>query len=279
MNTLIVEAGSSKTDSVLLIDGQPEPTVKSRGINPVTDKHYDAAIRELCHHYSDKEHIDRIRYYGSGCINETVNYRIKKGFADFFHRSIDIEVRDDLIAVAHGLCGSNPGIVVIMGTGSNTGYYNGQVITDGYRSCGYLIGDEGSGFRLGQQLIKLYARGLLPKEDQHNIQDQVAVSPELVVSNIYESENPRTSIASWASLLKDCSTAVRQSICYHVFGELIRDVLTPLYLKHQVPIYISGSIAHYFQEELLSVIKSSDIIVPSIATSPLEGLIIYHSHE
>jgi len=278
MRTLIIEAGSSKTDSILM-DGKDivHQIHKSPGINPITDLHYEAAIDESITPYLSYLPIDDIRYYGAGCIDNITNNKIADSLKNILGSNIITEVQDDLLAVARGLCQRSPGIVVILGTGSNTGYFDGSSITDGYKSCGYLLGDEGSGYRLGQELIKRYARGLLDMDSQQMIASKTGVSAEEVIRYIYESENPRTLVASYAAYLKSCHRQTNEDICLGVFEPLANQILKPLYSKYRVPIHLSGSIAFHFKDELLETLKRSDILVTSIVDSPLEGLISYHS--
>jgi len=278
MKTLIIEAGSSKTDSILM-DGQNVvyQIQKSRGINPITDPLYEAAIRESVSPYQNYLPIDEVRYYGAGCIDDITNNKIASALKNILDSKIFIDVQDDLIAVARGLCQHSPGIVVILGTGSNSGYYDGTSIKDGYKSCGYLIGDEGSGYRLGQELIKRYARGLLDTQSHDVLMRKTGVDSADIIRHIYESENPRTHIASYAAYLKSCNADTCKDIYQGVFKPLADEILKPLSAKYQVPIHLSGSIAFHFKDELLETLKRSDILVTSIVESPLEGLISYHS--
>ncbi len=48
------------------------------------------------------------------------------------------------------------GIVAILGTGSNSGYYNGKKIIRNSPGLGYVLGDEGSGAYLGKKVLQYY---------------------------------------------------------------------------------------------------------------------------
>src|SRR4051812_46609260 len=67
-----------------------------------------------------------------------------------------IEVEHDLTGAARALCGNRKGIVVILGTGSNSGYYNGKKIIRNSPGLGYVLGDEGSGAYLGKKVLQHY---------------------------------------------------------------------------------------------------------------------------
>ena len=258
MNTLIIEAGSSKTDSVIISDMNTiSSTIKGEGVNPVTDPNYKKALQTNLNHYQDRE-IDAIKYYGAGCINQEVNDQIKEVIGSTLGSNANIEIQDDLLAVGRGLCQQSRGIAVILGTGSNTGYYDGDNIVDGYKSGGYLLGDEGSGYRLGRELIIRYARNILSPSDAKIIESYAQVDAKDIIPHIYGSDNPRTQIASYASYLDHCSQGLKSKICEKVFSEFAEEVLSPLSGKYQCPVYISGSIAYHFKEDLLCLLYTSD---------------------
>lgn len=277
MNTLIIEAGSSKTDTVLITHtSQTSSPIHGPGVNPVTDPSYEQALLANLDSYKDQD-IHSVKYYGAGCINQAVNNRVAAVITSALGSEVMIEVKDDLLAVGRGLCQESQGIVVILGTGSNTGYYDGTTIADGYKSCGYLLGDEGSGYRLGQELITRYARRLLSLEDIEYLESQSEVRSDDIVPHIYESDNPRTLIASYAAYLTSCSDELKNEICQKVFAKFGEEILSPLSDKYQCPVYISGSIGYHFKEELQETLKRRDIHVTSIVHSPLKGLIRFHS--
>jgi len=58
-----------------------------------------------------------------------------------------------MLAAAHGLCGQEAGIACILGTGSNSCFYNGKEIVSNISPLGFILGDEGSGAVLGKLLV------------------------------------------------------------------------------------------------------------------------------
>ena len=276
---LIVEAGTTKTDSVLIgPKGHTEETLHSSGINPVTDIHYKRAIEELVRPYLQSS-IKEIYYYGSGCINDRVNQMLAAEIQSHFDKELTIAVDDDLIAVGHGLCKDASGIVSILGTGSNTGYYDGTQISDGVKSCGYLIGDEGSGFRLGQSVLRRFARKNLSVDLKKQIENQYDLKVDDAVANIYGSDNPRQYVASFAKVVNQMPSDLKNEILGEVFEPFIKEHILDMTEKYKRPVHLSGSIAFHFEAELRSMLEKFNIIVGSIHKSPLTGLISYHSYE
>lgn len=58
-----------------------------------------------------------------------------------------------MLAAARGLCGHEAGIACILGTGSNSCFYNGEEIVNNISPLGFILGDEGSGAVLGKLLV------------------------------------------------------------------------------------------------------------------------------
>ena len=82
------------------------------------------------------------------------------------------------------------GFAAILGTGSNSGLYNGSHITHNIESGGFLLGDEGSGSYLGKMVIAGYIRGEMHKELQHLVGDRYRLTPEQLINEVYTSKTP-----------------------------------------------------------------------------------------
>ncbi|MDX1666223.1 MAG: hypothetical protein R3350_03295, partial [Saprospiraceae bacterium] len=155
---LIADGGASKTDW-RLVEGDRVLEAQTGGFNPVyeasgTLETEVARLPELFNrNFSDG--LRGIFYYGSGCGEkvgkETVGSVLGANFP-----AATIEVEHDLLAAARACAGRKPGIVCILGTGSNSCLYDGKKIADQLDNLGYLIGDEGSGMHLGKELLRAY---------------------------------------------------------------------------------------------------------------------------
>ena len=153
---VVADSGSTKTDWRIISPNGAIDQVITDGINPFHQRpeEIQAIIQQ-----SDLPRLARrtqeIYFYGAGCSYpdkiEIVSESIKK----FFPQS-DIFVDHDLIAAAKALCGDKEGIACILGTGSNSCYYDGNKIFQVTPSLGYILGDEGSGAYMGRKFIKEY---------------------------------------------------------------------------------------------------------------------------
>ena len=129
----IIDAGTTKTDSIIVSKLGIENRKTSPGLNPVSDLNCLQKVRDLCEdtHLSN---VQEVYYYGSGCINDEYNNPIADIIRSYLAIHTNISIQDDLLGAAISSCGNNPGIATIIGTGSNIGYYNGSRICIIYHS-------------------------------------------------------------------------------------------------------------------------------------------------
>ena len=66
--------------------------------------------------------------------------------------------------LARGLFKCEAGIACILGTGSNSCFYDGKIVVKNVRAGGYILGDEGSGAVLGKMFLSDVLKGLAPKD-------------------------------------------------------------------------------------------------------------------
>jgi len=275
---LVVDAGTTKTASALIKPGtRRENRYNTSGINPVTDPGFDFKIHELFHPLKELQ-INEVFYYGSGCINTVVNDKVSQKIKTYLPKAI-VYVNDDLLGACIATSQKDDGITAIVGTGSNIGYYDGRHVIDGIKSCGYLIGDEGSGFKIGQEIYRRYARNLLNDEQTTSLSTEYNIHPEDAVSVLYGHSNPRQILASYASFIHKLDKETQTDIVNKVFEEMITNMIIPVFEKYRCKVHFVGSIAFHFQQALRSILKKNDIIAGSFIKDPLDGLIKHHSYE
>ncbi|MEO8760417.1 MAG: BadF/BadG/BcrA/BcrD ATPase family protein, partial [Bacteroidia bacterium] len=146
---LIADSGSTKTTWVLLNDKKQVAECTTQGFSPSFQNAETIAnimLAEL-----DKEILQKqknktlqIFYYGTGCSTVEKKQTVSNALASIFSEAT-ITINHDLLASALALCGNKPGIACILGTGSNSCYFDGRGIKENVMSLGYLFGDHGSG--------------------------------------------------------------------------------------------------------------------------------------
>ena len=162
---LIADSGSTKTNWCLVEQGQIVSEIVTDGINPFyqTDMEIIALLDDQLIPKLENTDIDRIFFYGAGCSFPEKKILVSRGLVRFFGNSM-IEIQSDLLGAARSLFQQEKGIACILGTGSNSCYYDGKDITQNVSPLGFILGDEGSGAVLGKLFLADCLKNQLPPE-------------------------------------------------------------------------------------------------------------------
>jgi len=278
---LVADGGSTKTDWRLLKDGQEYKQMQTSGFNPYltdTEQIEDILWKEL-QPYLNAAGIRKIYYYGAGCSTPMRNQVVEQALEHVFPGAT-ISIDHDLIGAARALCGNNAGIAAILGTGSNSCFYDGNFITQKIFSSGYLFGDEGSGAYMGKALLTAYLHDELPDSLTEKLNNEFLLSKEIILENAYTKPTPNRFLASFSSF-------IFQNSDHPYLKELILDNFRKFYKYlvccypgyKEVPVNFAGSVAYHYKEILLNVGQEFGIKTGKIIQSPIEGLVEYHLAE
>lgn len=273
---LIADSGSTKSDWVVLGKNQ-EVVLKTKtiGINPQLLS--ISQIFEIVNGNENlkglKNDIDRILFYGAGCASGESKLSVKKILINYFPNA-KVNVEEDLTAAVHGTT-SSPGVVCILGTGSNCCYFDGENIHMHQASLGYSIMDEGSGNFFGKQLLKAYFYNKMPSALHEKFKANFDLSLDIVLKSLYQEENPSAYLANFAKFLiqNRSEPFIAKIISIGIF-ELF-DNLIMCYNKEleSNPIYFVGSIAYYLQVEILKEAKKRHIKIGSFVKKPMDNIV------
>lgn len=195
-----------------------------------------------------KQKVSHIYLGLAGAGRESDRSEIKALLADTsFAKGITVE-SDARVALA-GAFGGKPGIILIAGTGAicfgkNVG---SPVVRAG--GWGYLLGDEGSGFFIGQQAIIAALKDLDGRSEKTSLRQLFESKYRLkqldeIIPLIYKGKIDRTEISNLAPLVYEASQrgdAVAMNIIRsngQELGKLARAVAEKLNLRHK-PIHIA----------------------------------------
>ncbi len=219
---------------------------------------------------------DFIYYYGTGFLSKDQNELVHNALTSIFNRAI-VEVNGDLLGVARALCSADKGFACILGTGSNSCYYNGKSIEKNIPPLGYILGDEGSGASMGKMLLQAYCRGSLNTELSASFEKRFGFTREELVTKVYSEERPNHFLASFTKfILHHQNTPIIYNIIRSSFKEFVEKVLLRYDFIEQYPIHFSGSIAFYFNSVLRQVLNDHQLTVGNIVESPTAGLALFH---
>jgi glucosamine kinase len=107
--------------------------------------------------------VTEVTIYGAGCGTEERKQRMQAAVRTLWPEP-HITVGTDLLGAALGLCAPEQGLVLILGTGMNTGYFDGQRLHCPMPSLGYILGDDASGADIGRNLLQDAFYGRIPEQ-------------------------------------------------------------------------------------------------------------------
>lgn len=276
---LIADCGSTKIDWCLIDGGKIVKQVFTCGMNALllTEEEMETRIAtELAPQIADYA-IDEVYYYGAGCVSEEVCGNVRRAIAKSVKADI-IEVHTDLLAAARALCGHQPGIACILGTGSNSCYYDGKEIIDNVSPLGYILGDEGSGAVLGKLLVGDVLKNQLPRELCDKFLAQYELDRLTIIRRVYKEPQPNRFLASLSRFLIENieEPSIHRLVLNSFKSFFVRNIANYANYK-ELKVNFIGSVAYYYRDVLTEAASAVDCTIGTVLQSPMEGLIKYHS--
>ena len=276
---LIADSGSTKTNWCVAENGIQLQHVQTSGMNPYFQSEEDISNRlteELFPQLEiDEKDITAVYFYGAGCTIDKVD--VVKGAIERLMNNTVVEVYTDLLAAARGVCGRQAGIACILGTGSNSCFYDGLHIVQNVSPLGYILGDEGGGAVLGKLLVGDLLKGMISAELKEKFLKQYNLTPAQIIDRVYRQPFPNRFLAGLSPFLSEnIHEPMIHTLVLNSFKSFIeRNVYKYDYEKW--PAHFTGSIAYYYRNILIKAASLTGIQIGNIAQSPLNGLIAFHT--
>lgn len=284
---IIIESGATKTDwSAVSEDGSVSRT-QTAGMN-VAVMPADAICSILTEAMGGlnpgNEKVSEVHFYAAGLIlapGEDVPAAAAGLDAEMrkFCPDARIEYASDLLAAARAVCGHKPGIAAIMGTGSNSCFFDGEKITKNVRSAGFILGDEGGGARLGKMFMSDFLKGLVPEPVSTEFAAEFTVDYMSVVANVYKSASPSKYLggfAPWILARYDSSEYVRKLVDSN-FRDFIERALSQYDIRNYA-VGVVGGFGFHNRKIFREVAESYGIRISEIIAAPMDGLVQYHTN-
>lgn len=277
--TLIADSGSTKAEWCLLVDGKKKKTITTQGISPYflsAGQIQDLLEKELIPKLKDLK-PDEIYYYGTGCSNpanvKIVNQALHKVFG-----KIKVAVTHDLMGAARALCGKEKGVASILGTGSNSCYYNGRSIMKNSPGLGFILGDEGSGAYLGRKVIQHFLYNTFDPDLMDRFNAKYNTNAVEILEAVYKGPLPNRYLAAYTGFLVE-------NRGHFMIENIIEDGFNDFFFNHlykyketwTMPIHFIGSVAYGFKDVLKSMCHNYELQLGRVLKQPMEGLIKYHT--
>lgn len=275
---LIADSGSTKTHWIFIDGKKIINSIFTEGINPyfMGSNEISTLVETKITAEINPHLINSIYFYAAGCSLSSKQEIVKNGI----HKAIPnatIQVDSDLKAAAIGLFGMSSGIACILGTGSNSGIWDGKQIVSSPLSLGFIFGDEGGGVNIGFRILKAYLKNELAVELKNDLENIYHLTPSLILEKVYSEPFPNRYLASFAPFASG-------HINVPVINKIVKDSFSGFFCNNLMkypelnknPIGFIGSIAFHFSEQLHEIANQNNVNNIKIISSPMNGLIDYH---
>ncbi len=276
---LITDGGSTKCDWILMHKiGNVVLKTRTKGLNPAVVPEENIKERILANEELQPflNKITTVDFYGAGCGTKTPIQLLTNILTEIFSVA-EISVNEDMIAAVYAAT-LEPGIVCILGTGSNSCYFDGKEIHNGIESLGYSLMDEASGNYFGKRLLRDYFYKKMPTQLALDFEKRFNLDPDEIKSHLYKRHNPNMYLASFAEFIFTSNEV--NGYFYKLISEGMLKFIEYRILcfkeSQNVPIHFIGSIAHFSEEIIKECMKPYHLELGNIIRRPIDGLIEYY---
>ena len=274
---LIADSGSTKTEWREISEGKAGRSYESSGFSPFFLKSKDifSFLRKEMAEVANLP-VDQIHFYGTGCSTPSKQAIIRNALKKFFVTA-ELFIDSDLLGAARSLCMNEAGIACIVGTGSNSCYYDGTKIVSNVAPLGYILGDEGSGAVIGRKLVAGVLKKQLPQSVIDEFFKSYPYTPATILENVYNMPFPNKFLGQFVKFIdENIDIPELKWIVVSSFDEfIIRNVLQyPEASK--LPVHFTGRIAFHFRPILEDLLIKHDLKPGKFSHSPMDDLVNYH---
>src|SRR5690606_27041725 len=275
----IVDGGSTKSDWVVLDKfGNLFLKTETTGFNPnmISPELIVQEIERNQNLLTVKDSMQKVFFYGSGCgVAENaavVDKELQKVF-----RNAEILVKEDLTAAAYAAYNGRPAIVCILGTGSNSCYFDGTSVRRELPSLGFLIGDEGSGSAMGKHLLRRFFMKKLPHDLHIKFLERYQLTIEVALKHMYHSPRANAYLAEFNKfVVENKSHPYFQNMVFDEMKNFLDYQVLPYEEANSAEINFIGSIAYYYEDILRAAAAELNLKVGTVVQKPIESLVEYH---
>lgn len=220
--------------------------------------------------------VKHIYYYGAGNSSEYFNDIVRKGLAQIFSNA-ELHVSHDLNAAAFATYDGRPCISCILGTGSNSCYFDGEKIHEQVPALGYVLGDEGSGAYFGKWLLAAFLYKKLPVYIANDLQQEYGLNKQVIFENVYQKPRPNRYLAGFARFIDKYKDHPEVAPVLHKgMVHFLTEHVLCFPNGREVPVHFVGSVASNFNVALESAAKECGVTIGNIVRRPITRLMEYH---
>lgn len=275
---IIADSGSTKCDWRLVAEDKTYTDFETVGINPYFQSEAEIEAEVLkgegLMRYADK--VKAVFFYGAGCSTLELKRIVDRGLGAVFSNA-QIYVDHDLVAAAFAVYDDEPCIACILGTGSNSCHFDGDIVREEVPALAFMLGDEGSGAYFGKRLLSDYLYKRLPETMREALQSEFGLTKDTIMDRVYMKPHANVYLASFMSFITRFKhepyvrDMIRKGLADFVDTHILcfRDA-------RSIKSHFVGSVAHFHEDILREVASERGVDVGIILHKPIEGLYEYH---
>ena len=275
---IIADSGSTKCSwAICDKNGQIVERCSTIGFNP-----YFIKSSQVLNHLQNsdlkeiKDNVDEVYFYGAGCSSKKMNDIIEKPFIEFFSNA-HVNIHHDLDAACYSMYDGEPAITGILGTGSNSCFFDGEKIYENAPSLGFMLGDEASGNNFGKKLLCFYFNNVLDEDLKQKYEENYETDIAQINSNVYNNSRANVYLAKFFPFVSEHKS-------HPQMHTLIMKTLDEFFKLHiccfddfkNVKINFIGSVAFFLKDEIEKVAQKYNCEIGHIVKNPIDRLIKYH---
>lgn len=271
---ILVESGATKSDWRVIGTGR-RFLRPGMNVSTMSPENVGKILRES---FRDEgiQRLDGFYLYTAGVVTD----EIRAALTELIRKEVevgDIDIQDDLVGAARSVCGRQSGIVAILGTGSNTCFYDGKAISRKVYSGGYVIGDDGSGATLGKLFLADFIKGLIPAAVAEDFASRFDASYAAIVEGVYRSVSPSGYLGSLAPFILSHydDPHIRKMVDGNFQAFIDKSLLR--YDTASYPVGVVGGFGNACKEIFTRLCEASGIRISRFVPEPVTGLLEYHA--
>lgn len=274
---LVADSGSTKAHWRAIYANGHTQQFETKGINPLHQAN-ESSTNELQEQLVSQltAQPEAIYFYGAGCATPDLCQRVSDFLRTHFPDA-HIEVESDMLGAARALHQQSPGVASILGTGSNSCFYDGKQISEKVPALGYILGDEGSGAVMGIAVLNRYFKKDMPEELARLFLEQYQPDTSVVLAKVYNQERPSRYLASFSRFIYD-------NLNHPYMKQLARTEIKKFFDRNiaqytrakDYPLGFVGSISWYYQDIIKELAEEAGYQAGTIIQAPIEALAHYH---
>ena len=205
-----------------------------------------------------------------------MNSVVSKALSSVFSNA-EVVVDHDLKACAYSTFRDKQAISCILGTGSNSCYFDGNIFIDKIPALGYVLGDEGSGSYFGKKLLSSFLYKHLPEEIEEDFKTKFNLDSEKIIEAVYQKGNANVYLASFMPFIASHKeNSYINKMIIEGFKHFIKIHVMCYDEYNTSEVHFVGSISSVFEEQLKEAAFEMKINLGQILKKPANGLVEYH---